>query len=116
MLEANWDQQNQIWDATDRSRADALDEAYAARTHPINEITALLSGSQVATPRFAMAQPDRMPTTDVAGITQQGYQNEFAAWNAQQQREMAMMGGLFGLAGAGVSGGIGPSWLYGGGG
>ena len=116
VLEANWDQQNQIWDATDRSRADALDEAYAARTHPINEITALLSGSQVATPRFAMAQPDRMPTTDVAGITQQGYQNEFAAWNAQQQREMAMMGGLFGLAGAGVSGGIGPSWLYGGGG
>ena len=112
--DANFSQQNQIWDAQDRSRAQALDEAYAARANPINEISALLSGGQVSTPNFAIAQPAQMPTTDVAGITQQNYQNQMAAYQQQQASRNAMMGGLFGLGGAALSGGIGPSWLYGG--
>lgn len=108
-----FNQQRQIFDDQDRSRAQALDEAYASRAHPINEISALLSGSQINTPNFAMATPSAMPTTDIAGLTMQAHQAEMANWQAQQQNRNAMMGGLFGLAGAGLTGGIGPSWMYG---
>lgn len=72
----------------------------AARNQPINEIMALLSGSQVQTPNFQMNQPSQIPTTDNAGIIntnfnqrQQNYQNEMSAWNNT-------WGGLFGMGAA----------------
>lgn len=97
---SKFNQQRAVFDDQDRARAGALDEAYTARNQPINEITALLSGSQVQTPSFAMAQPYAMPTTDIAGITQQGYNNEFGAWQQNQQNRNAMIGGMFGLGSA----------------
>lgn len=72
----------------------------AARNQPINEIMALLSGSQVQTPNFQMNQPSQIATTDNAGIInanfgqqQQNYQSKMGAWQDG-------MGGLFGLASA----------------
>lgn len=111
---ANFNEARALADDQDRSRASELDEAAWLRSRPINEIAALMSGTQVATPNFAMAQPYTMPTTDIAGITQQGYQNELGAWNAQQRQTQAMMGGLFGLGGAALGAGIGPASWFGG--
>ena len=72
----------------------------ASRSMPINEITALLSGSQVATPNFAPNRPSGIPTTDVAGLINQNfaqrqgnYQQAMGQWNNT-------MGGLFGMGAA----------------
>lgn len=105
---ANFNEARILADDQDRARASELDEQAWLRSRPINEIAALMSGSQVQTPNFAMAQPYAMPTTDIAGITQQGYNNQLGAWNAEQQRNQATMGGLFGLGGAA----LGSPWLF----
>jgi hypothetical protein len=79
--------------------AQANSESLAQRNQPINEISALMSGSQVATPNFAASPTTSVAGTDVAGITQNSY------LDANQQAQQAVagnnatMGGLFGLAG-----------------
>jgi hypothetical protein len=90
-------QQGAIYDAQDNARARSLQEMMAMRNQPINEITALMSGSQVSTPQFGIAQSAQIPTTDFAGITQQGYANQMARYQQQQAPFNAAMGGLFGL-------------------
>lgn len=84
----------------DSRRSQTLQEMFAQRNQPINEITALLSGSQVNMPNFAINRPSPMPTTDVAGLInqnygqqQQNYQTALGNWNG-------ITGGLFGLGSA----------------
>lgn len=95
-------QQQAIMDAQDNARARAMQEQLALRNQPINEITALLSGSQVATPQFGIAQSAMIPTTDYAGIQQQGFNNQMANYQQQNANYQAMLGGLFGLGSAGI--------------
>lgn len=77
----------------------AEQQSLAERNQPINEISALMSGSQVGTPTFAANPQTSVAGTDVAGITQNSY------LDANQQAQQAVagnnatMGGLFGLAG-----------------
>ena len=85
-------------------RGQSISEILAARNQPINEITALLSGSQVSQPNFANTPNTSVQPTDVAGITQQAYQNSLLPWQTQNQYNQALMGGLFGLGGAALGG------------
>jgi hypothetical protein len=85
-----------------QGRAQASQEALTERNQPINEITALMSGSQVTQPQFA-----NVPTSQVAGVDHSGnvyrsYDGQMRAYQAEQANSNAMMGGLFGLAGAGM--------------
>lgn len=99
-------------DARDRSytsaalagRGQATQEALTQRNQPLNEIAALLSGSQVQQPNFVGTPQTSVAPTDVAGITQAGYQNSLVPWQAQQNQNNAMLGGLFGLGGAALGG------------
>ena len=100
---AQFAQQQSIFDAQDNARARALQEQLALRNQPINEITALMSGSQVATPQFGIAQSAMIPTTDYAGIRQQGFNNQQANYQQQNANYQAMLGGLFGLGSAGIT-------------
>ena len=75
----------------------------AARNQPINEIMALLSGSQVQTPNFAMNRPSTIPTTDNAGIINNNYSQQMSNYNAKMGAWNSGMGGLFGLGAALVS-------------
>ncbi|MGL5010981.1 MAG: tail fiber domain-containing protein [Paracoccaceae bacterium] len=72
----------------------------AARNQPINEIMALLSGSQVQMPNFGMNQPSQIPTTDNAGIINQDYNNRMGNYNAKMGAWNQGMGGLFGMGAA----------------
>ncbi len=88
--------------ASDQYLGDMYNNAQQAiltqRNQPINEISALLSGSQVTQPTYAShTSTSTIPTTDYAGIVNQGYQNQMAGYNAQLQQSNAAMGGLFGL-------------------
>lgn len=80
-------------------RGQAVQEALAERNQPINEISALLSGSQVSQPNFVNTPQTQVAGTDYAGIVNSNYQAQVAAANQKAQSGNAMMGGLFGLAG-----------------
>lgn len=89
--QGNNDQWNQL---ALTGRSQAFGEALAARNQPINEITALMSGSQVSNPA-QMSGPTpqaQVGGVDYTGLVNQNYQSKLASHNA-------MLGGLFGLAG-----------------
>lgn len=77
----------------------AISQQAALRAMPLNEVSALLSGSQVGMPQAQPAQPVGVAPVDVMGAANQQYQGQLAAWQAAQQRQQGAMGGLFGLAG-----------------
>lgn len=92
-------QQQALFDAMERLRARSANEALTERNQPINEITALLSGSQVAQPSFVNTGSTPIPTTDYAGLVQNNYAQQVAQANAKAGRQNATMGGLFQLGG-----------------
>ena len=89
-----------------QGRGQAFSELQAQRNQPINEISALLSGSQVSNPNVSMMQPQGAATTDVAGLINQNYNQRLQGWQQQQAQRQSLMGGLFGLGAAGITGGL----------
>jgi hypothetical protein len=75
----------------------AFAQGQATRNQPLNEIIGLLNGSQVSQPQFQGANIGAIPTTDVAGVIQQDYQNRMGAYNQQMAARNNILGGLFGL-------------------
>lgn len=90
----NNDQLNQL---ALQGRSQAFDEAKVTRDQPINEISALLSGSQIAGPNSGMSGTPQTSVggVDYAGLVNSNYQQEMNAYNTQ-------MGGLFGMLGTGA--------------
>jgi len=70
------------------------------RNQPINEISALLGGSQVQNPSFVNTSTAQMPTTDVAGIINENFNQRMGNYNAQMDSWNDIWGGLFGMGGA----------------
>jgi hypothetical protein len=87
MTNADTDQLNQL---ALNGRSQAYSEAVQNRNQPINEITALMSGSQVAAPQFQQTPQTGVGGVDYTGLVNQKYQADVA--NSQ-----ATNGGLFGL-------------------
>lgn len=75
-------------------RQQNFQESITGRNQPLNEISALLSGSQIANPNNA-ALPT--PQAQVAGVDYAGLVNN--NYNQKVASSNAMLGGLFGLAG-----------------
>ena len=73
------------------------------RSQPINEITALLSGTQVATPNFQVNRPSGIPTTDVGGLINQNFQQRQGNYNTAMSNWQSGIGGLFGMGAAFLS-------------
>lgn len=63
---------------------------------PLNTYNALMTGAQVQNPSFSNVPGVNQANTDVAGITNSGYQNQLAAFNANQ----AGINNLFSLGGS----------------
>jgi len=80
-------------------RNQANQEIMAERNAPINEITALMSGSQVSQPNFIGTPQTQVGGVDYAGMVNNNYNAQMQGYNAQQQQSGAQMGGMFGLAG-----------------
>jgi len=87
---------------TSGARDQAMREAFAIRNQPINEVSALMSGSQVQAPQAFAPNMPSMPTVDVAGLEQANYQGRLQAYQQKMGARNAMMGGLFDVASAGV--------------
>lgn len=93
------------FNASNANRNAYMNEQYAMRNQPINEITALLSGSQVQNPNFVNTPSTQIPTTDIGGLIntnfnqqQQNYTNQMNAWNST-------IGGILGLGAGALRGG-----------
>ncbi len=89
-----------------QGRGQAMGELAAIRNQPLNEISALMGGSQVQTPNFGIFQPQGAATTDVAGLINNNYNQRLGAWNTQQQGQQSLLGGLFGLGASAITGGL----------
>ena len=94
-------QQQSGFNAQNAQRNQWMQEQYAQRNQPINEITSLMSGSQVQAPNFVNTPGSQIATTDFAGITNQNFQNQMGIYNAQNQNYQQLMGCILGL-GSGV--------------
>jgi len=80
-----------------------VNQQIAAQSQPINLLSALISGGQAtgqtAAPNAVPAQTGINPT-DVAGITQNNYTNQMAAYQAKLAQQNSLWGGLANLGGS----------------
>lgn len=81
-------------------RAQSIQEILTERNQPLNEITALMSGSQVSQPNFVGTPQSSVGGVDYAGMVKNNYDAQVAQQQMKNANNQALMGGLFGLAGA----------------
>ena len=80
----------------------ALAQALTQRQLPLNEISALMSGSQIQNPQFAAYQGQNIAPPPIANATaQQGAYNQ-NLYNQQVGTYNTNVAGLYNLGGAGV--------------
>lgn len=91
-------QQGRAEEEADYAREYSAD--LAQRQQPLNEISSIMSGTPLQGVDPASIYTRGVSDTDVAGITQNGYNNQMAAYQQQMGGRNAMLGGLFGLGGA----------------
>ena len=96
--------QAQAFGQSQAARSQGINERLTVRNQPMNEISALMSGSQVAQPNFVNAQQPQIPTTDYAALVNAKYGQQMNAYSQKNQNYQALMGGLFGLGAAGIRG------------
>lgn len=75
----------------------AESSSLAERNQPINEITALMSGSQVSQPGYTNTPSPGVAPTDVIGANQMALNQQNLGYQAQLAQNQGMMNGLFGL-------------------
>ena len=97
-------EESRLFGINTAARQQAIQEALTGRNQPINEITALLSGGQVTMPQFAAPPQTAVQPVDISGPYAQQYQAQLANYAAGQNRNNALMGGLFGLGSAALGG------------
>jgi len=101
-LAQNFARNQAVYGAENQARAQSLAEQYAQRNQPINEISALMSGSQVKDPSFVNTGNQQIPTTDYAGLVNNAFSQNLANYQIQSNNANQLIGGLFGaIAGVG---------------
>lgn len=77
-----------------------LQQQVGLQQQPLNAYNALATGSQVTNPTFSNVPQVGVGTTDAAGIINQGYQNQMAAFNAKNSgiNNLMSLGGSLGGA------------------
>lgn len=110
LADRNFNAQQSIEARRDQERGIAREEQFAYRAQPIQEISALLSGSQVALPQFSQSRPATLPTTDVAGLINNNYAQRLGAWQTDMQNRQSLTGGILGGIGSIAAGGL-PLWF-----
>jgi hypothetical protein len=92
-----------------RLRQQGVTEADYLRELPINEVSSLLHGGEVSMPNFNNTPQTNMAPTDVAGITQNSFNDQFQVYKSQMDANNALIGAVFGAAGSAAGG-----WAMGG--
>ncbi len=87
------------FNARNAGRNQWMQEQYAQRNQPLNEISALMSGSQVQSPNWLNSPQSQIPTTDIGGLINQNFAQQSQNYQSANQNWQSTMGGLLGLGG-----------------
>ena len=98
-------QRQSVFGARNAQRQQYLNEQYAYRNQPINEISALLSGSQISNPNFVNTPNTQIPTTDIAGLINNRFNQDMSVYQQQSQSYNSLVGGILGLGAGALRGG-----------
>jgi hypothetical protein len=94
-------QQQSGFNAQNAARNQYMQEQYQQRNQPLNEISALMSGSQVQAPNWLNSPQSQIATTDIGGLINQNFAQQQQNYQTANSNWQAMMGGILGL-GAGI--------------
>jgi hypothetical protein len=83
----------------------SLAQQLQLRNQPLNEITGLMSGSQIQTPQFQQYQGQNIAPPPIFGATQAAGAGAMQNYGIQQAGVNAQNAGLYGLGGAGLMAG-----------
>jgi hypothetical protein len=86
-----------------QARQQALAEAIQQRQMPLNEISALMSGSQIQNPVFQPFTGATVAAAPIAQTMQNAYAGQMNAYNQEMASQNAQTGGLFSLAGSALT-------------
>lgn len=81
------------------TRSQGVEEAFAVRNQPFNELSAIRGMTQVNSPQFEGAGYTPAQGTDVSGNVNNNYNARLNIWNAQQMSRNGLLSGLLGLGG-----------------
>lgn len=108
----------QLYGMESTARNSAINEMVQQRQIPLNELAAMLSGTQVQGPSYINPAQQQVAPGDIAGATYANYQGAQNAYNSNMQNAASNRQGLYGLAGtAALAGSMtygGPGWTWGG--
>jgi len=104
---------SQLFALQSGARDRAINELMIQRNQPLNELAAMLSGTQLTQPSFLTPPQPSVSAGDLQGATYANYQgalqqqamanqNNLIGYQAGQASSNALTGGLFGLAGSGM--------------
>jgi hypothetical protein len=85
--------------AQNQARSSYMTEQYAQRNQPINEVSALMSGSQVKDPNLINTPTSSIANTDTASIINNKFSQDMASYQQQSANFNSLMGGIFGMMG-----------------
>jgi len=105
-------QMAQLYGMESTARNSAINEMVQQRQIPLNELAAMMSGSQVQSPSYINPAQQQVAPGDIAGATYANYQGAQNAYNSRMQANSANTQGLYSLLGTGAMAGA----MYGGGG
>jgi hypothetical protein len=81
------------------ARQQQIQEAAYQRNMPLNDIAALMNGSQVNAPQFSSVPQVGVQAGDYQGQVQSNYQSQLQQQQAKQAARSQMLGSIFGAAG-----------------
>jgi hypothetical protein len=102
VVNAGGAEQARLYGMSQDARQNAMKEMLTQRAVPLNEVQAMLGGSQVQYPQFSAVPQTQSQPVDIAGINQSSYNNQMAQYNAAMQQQSGMFSGLAQLGGAGI--------------
>jgi hypothetical protein len=98
----NFSKAQSYFNASNSARNQYLQEQYAQRNQPMNEISALMSGGAVQSPNWLNTPQSQIANTDMAGIINQNFAQQQANYQTQNQNWQQLMGGVMGLGAGGI--------------
>lgn len=110
---ASLGQAAQLYGLEEGNRNARINEESMLRSQPLNELAAMLTGSQVQNPQFVNTPVTNMNAPDIMGATYANYQGQLNNYNQQQQNNNGFMSGLFNLGTGILSAGAVPGGFLG---
>jgi len=92
-------QQQSGFNAQNAARNQYMQEQYQQRNQPLNEITSLMSGSQLQQPNWLNSPTSQIATTDIGGLINQNFAQQSQNYQTANANWQSTMGGLLGLGG-----------------